>query len=326
MTYKAPGKAHREGISLMQLAEMFPDEKAAVKWFEETRWPTEEDRHCPHCGGLRIHVTKNAKPMPYRCKDCREYFSVRTGTMMECSRLPMRKWAFAVYLYVTSLKGVSSMKLHRDLNVTQKTAWFMLHRLRYAWDETGLELFSGPVEADETYVGGRRRNMSNSKRRKMKGRGSVGKAAVVGSKDRETNRIAARHVRSTDAANVAGFVAERTVAGAKVYTDESPTYKVLKEDYDHHSVNHSVSEYVRDQVHTNGIESFWAVLKRAHVGVYHRMSPKHLQRYVCEFARRHNLRDFDTEDQMREVFASMVGKRLMYRRLIEDNGLSSGSG
>ena len=157
MAQTAPGKAHREGISLIELTEMFPDEKSAVAWFENIRWP-EGEKHCPHCGSLRISAIPSGKPMPYRCKDCRSHFSVRTGTMMEASRLPLRKWAFAVYLYVTNLKGVSSMKLHRDLKVTQKTAWFMLHRLRDAWDQSGLDAFTGPIEVDETHIGGKRKN------------------------------------------------------------------------------------------------------------------------------------------------------------------------
>ena len=324
MAHKAPGKSHRQGITIFELNDMFPDEASAVKWFEEMRWPTEEDRHCPHCGGRRIHVTKNAKPMPYRCKDCRGYFSVRTGTTMESSRLPLRKWAFAVYFYVTNLKGVSSMRLHRELGVTQKTAWFMLHRLREAWSESGLEKFAGPVEADETFVGGKRKNMSNKRRRQLTGRGAVGKAIVVGSKDRETNRIATRHVPSPDAENVAGFVAEKTVPGAKVYTDESKAYLPLKADFDHHSVNHSAKEYVRDDVHTNGMESHWALLKRAIMGTYHWMSEKHLQRYIDEFAGRHNIREFDTLEQMQTVFADMVGKRLTYQNLTENEVQPSG--
>ena len=139
---KAPGKSHREGITLMQLADMFPDEDAARKWFEAIRWP--DGRYCGHCGSTETKEVPNAKPMPYWCKSCRSYFSVRTGTTIQNSRLPLRKWAFAVYLYVTNLKGVSSMKLHRDLGITQKTAWFMLHRLRDAWGESGLEAFTAP--------------------------------------------------------------------------------------------------------------------------------------------------------------------------------------
>ena len=158
MAYKAAGKSHRKGTSLMQLAEMFPDEESAVRWFENIRWG-DGPRCCGRCGSTNTHLIRNTKPIPYRCRDCGSYFSVRTGSMMESSRLPLRKWAFAVYLYVTNLKGVSSMKLHRDLNVTQKTAWFMLHWLREAWDKSGLEQFVGPVKVDETYIGGKRRNM-----------------------------------------------------------------------------------------------------------------------------------------------------------------------
>lgn len=165
----APGKSYREGISLLELATMFPDEQASIKWFENICWP--EKRCCGHCGGTETREVPNAQPMPYWCKDCRGYFSVRTGTTLQNSRLPLRKWAFATYLYVTNLKGVSSMKLHRDVKVTQKTAWFMLHRLREAWKASGLEQLVGPLEVDETYVGGKRENMSKTRRKKLKGRG-----------------------------------------------------------------------------------------------------------------------------------------------------------
>ncbi len=140
MSRTDPGKSHRPGISLVQLVEIFPDEKSALEWFESIRWP-EGVRDCGRCGSTNTHETPNAKPMPYRCSDCRSYFSVRTGSVMESSRLPLRKWAFAVYLYVTDPKDVSSTKLHRDLNVTQKTARFMMHRLREAWNQSGLDRY-----------------------------------------------------------------------------------------------------------------------------------------------------------------------------------------
>ena len=226
---------------------MFPDEASAIKWFEETRWPDGE-RHCGHCASTETKEVPNAKPMPYWCKSCRSYFSVRTGSMLQSSRLPLRKWVFAVYLYVTNLKGVSSMKLHRDLKVTQKTAWFMLHRLRQAWAENfGADPFDGPVEADETYTGGKRKNMPKAKRAELSDRGAVGKAAVVGTKDRETGKVAARHFRHTDAPHVAGFVAEKARLDATVYTDEGAAYNVLDRFFDHESVNHSAGEYVRGQ-------------------------------------------------------------------------------
>ena len=320
MAMKAPGKAHRTGISLFDLGEWFPDEGAARKWFEATVWPDGE-RCCLRCGSTRTTKASH-KTMPYWCSDCRKYFSVKTGTALEASNIPLRKWAWAIYLEITSLKGVSSMKLRRDIGVSQKTAWFMLHRIREAFggadgapDDAA---YAGPVEVDETYVGGKRKNMSNAQRKALKGtgRGGVGKAVVVGAKDRETNRVTAEVIDATDAQTLLGFVDEHTDPEAKVYTDGASAYKGRK---NHESVQHSIGEYVRGQIHTNGVESFWSMLKRGYVGVYHRMSPKHLQRYVNEFAGRHNMRERDTVEQMRHVVAGLVGRRLLYRDLIADD-------
>ncbi len=236
--------------------------------------------------------------------------------MLECSRLPLRMWAIAIYLFVTSLKGVSSMKLHRDLEITQKSAWFMLHRIRKAFEMMdSLPPLSGPVEVDETYIGGKRKNMSLSKRRKLKGRGSVGKAAVVGILDRSTNQVRVQPVENTDKETLQGIIVENVEPGATVYTDDARAYCGLP--FPHESVKHSAGEYVREMAHTNGIESFWAVLKRAHMGTYHQFSFKHLLRYANEFAGRHNVRNADTLDQMHDVVAGLVGKRLMYRDLIK---------
>ena len=155
MAHKAPGKAHRDGITLVQLADMFPDENSARQWFESRIWP--DGRYCPQCGSTHTHEASH-KDMPYRCTDCGAYFSVKTGTVMRKSHLPLRKWVFAIYLHLTSLKGVSSMKLHRDIGVPQKTAWFMLQRIRKAWENDGEWPFAGPIEIDETYMGGKERN------------------------------------------------------------------------------------------------------------------------------------------------------------------------
>ena len=316
----SPGKSHREGISLFELQRMFPDEESAREWFEGIIW-SDGVRRCPRCGSDNTHDCAHAK-MPYRCRDCRKYFSVKTGTVMAGSPLSLLKWVYAIYLDVTSLKGVSSMKLHRDLGITQKTAWHMQQRIREAFAHEGAHLFTGPVESDETAIGGLEKNKHASKR-KHEGRGSAGKAIVHGILDRPTNKVKADVVETPDAVTLQGRILDATETTAQVYTDDARAYKGIARR--HESVSHSAGEYVREQAHTNGIESFWAMLDRGIMGTFHKVSPKHLQRYVNEFAARHNIRDHNTISQMTEIAAGMSGRYLPYSRLIADNGLDSGS-
>ena len=248
MAHKSPGKSDREGITMIQLCDMFPTEESAREWFESCVWP--DGRYCPQCGSTRTHDAGH-NHMPYRCSYCRSYFSVKTGTVMHMSRLPLRKWVFAIYLRLTSLKGVSSMKLHRDIGVPQKTAWFMLQRIREAWNSGDLEQFVGPVEVDETYLGGKETNKHASKKLRA-GRGTVGKTAIVGAKDRKTNKVRAKVVKMTNAKTLQGFVVATALAGATIYTDDAAAYKGMP--FDHESVRHSVGEYVDGMAHTNGIE------------------------------------------------------------------------
>ena len=327
MTQKAPGKAHRKGLTLLQIADMFGNEAQAEAWIAERRWPN--GPHCPDCGSFHVQSGIKHRTMTHRCRDCpkRPMFSLRKGTVMEGSKLPCRVWAIGIYLYATNLKGVSSMKLHRERGIGQKAAWFMLHRLRET-KAMGTGWFSGPVEVDETYMGGKRANMSNAKRRELAaadvGRGSVGKVAVIGAKDRATKQVRAQVVESTDKPTLQGFVIDHAAPDATVYTDEAAAYEGLPMAHD--AVKHSVKEFVHGGRST---PTAWSRSGRcssaATSGVYHKMSPKHLDRYVSEFGGRHNIREHDTETQMGEIVEGMGGKRLRYRDLIKPNGLSSGA-
>ena len=327
MAYKAPGKHFRKGLTVADFFKMFPDDDAAEQWFIKQRWPT--DVCCIHCGSVNVQTGAKRKRASFRCreKECGKQFSTKTDTFMQASKIGYRDWLFAIYLAATNLKSVSSMKLHRDLGITQKSAWFLAHRIRRSWRmEPDADQFDGPVEVDETYVGGRRRNMSNAQRKQLgpdAGRGSVGKTAVVGMKDRSTNQVAAKVVESTDSNTLQGFVKDHATPGATVYTDEASAYESLP--FNHATVKHSLSQYVKGDAHTNGIESLWSMLKRAHKGIFHKLSPKHLNRYVQEFAGRHNIRELDTLKQIASICARMEGKRLRYQDLIADNGLASGA-
>ena len=316
MTQAAPGKHFREGLSLVDAVKMFSDEAVTERWFVETRWPN--GVACPFCGSLdEVAERPNRKPQPYRCRACRKDFSVKTGSIMHGSKLPLSTWAIATYLLTTNLKGVSSMKLHRDLKVTQKTAWYLAHRIRRAWEADNGRSLTGPVEVDETYVGGLAKNKHASERDRIGKRGGLSdKAAVVGVKDRETGQVRAQAIESTDGDTLRGFVREHTTLGAQVYSDGHGAYMALEGEYRHNAVQHSVGTYVIEQAHTNGIESFWSMLKRGYIGTFHQMSPKHLDRYVAEFAGRHNARSLGTLDQMRAIVRGMGRKRLRYADLV----------
>ena len=313
MTGKAPGKSHRKGLTLLEIADMFGNEGSAKHWIAEQRWPN--GAHCPRCGSFNVQSWIKHPSQTHRCRDCAKHpmFSVKTGTVMEGSKFKYRVWAIGIYLFSTNIKGISSMRLHREIGIGQKAAWFMLARLRKAYD-MDIGPFAGPSQVDESYWGGKEKNKHASRKRKA-GRGTSGKTAVVGVKDQATNQVRAKVVEDTSAATLHDFVQENTQDGSTVYTDDAVAYKGLK-NRKHESVKHSAGEYVKDMATTNGIESFWAMMRRGHQGIYHHFSEKHLDRYIAEFAGRHNVRNRDTVDQMSSVVEGMQGKRLRYKDLI----------
>jgi len=307
---RAPGKHWRKGMSLADLFRKFPDNETAEAWFASIRWP--DGPQCPRCESDNVQHPTTHPTMAYRCRPCRRFFSVRTGTVMQSSKLGCQEWAIAIYLHNTGIKGTSSMKLHRDLGISQKSAWHLAHRIREAYDDHA-DRFAGPVEADETYIGGKAKNMhAKVRREKIRSRGLTDKTPVVGVKDRATNQVAARVVDRTDAATLQGFVHDHTEDDAMVFTDDARGYVGLPH---HASVSHSAGQYVDGMAHVNGMESFWAMMKRGLNGTYHHVSIKHLDRYVNEFAGRHNTRGLDTDKQMAVTERRMVGKHLPYDTL-----------
>ncbi len=313
MAKSGPGKSYRKGLSIIDITRMFPDEDTARRWFEEQRWP--KGPHCPQCGTFNIQSGAKHKTQTHRCRECKKspFFTVRKGTVMESSNLPLQVWAIGIYLFTTGIKGTSSMKLHRDLSVTYKSAWHLAHRLRKAFD-TDTPEFEGPVEVDESFFGGIESNKHASKKTHPGG-GTTGKVAVVGMKDQDTGQVHAEVTSSTGKESLQGFVHKHTADGATVYTDDHKAYSNMQ-GVKHETVKHSVGEYVNDQATTNGVESFWALMKRSYHGVYHHWSEKHMDRYVDEFEGRFNARRLDTIDQMRLIAMNMVGKRLKYNDLV----------
>ena len=311
MAKNAPGQHRRKGLTSKQVHRKFATEAKAETWFVEQRWSDGID--CPRedCGSDNIATRTKHKTMPYRCRACRRYFSVRTGTPMADSNLPLSDWGLALYFYSTNLKGMSSMKLHRELGITQKAAWHMAHRIREMFD-MDIEAFQGPVEADETYIGGSDFNRPEWKR--SKGRGSVGKTPVAGLKDRDTGMIKTRVIEKADQPTLGKFISEQTQEDAMIYTDEHAGYNNIPRPREW--VKHSANEYVRGEAHTQGLEGFWSHVKRGIDGVYHWWSVKHIERYLAEFEGRFNLRPMDTIDMMGTMVMQGVGKRLRYCDLI----------
>ena len=310
-TVVAMSKPHeivKTGMSLVAFFRRYPTDAEAEAQFEAWRWPT--GPQCPHCASTSVSCVKSRRPQPFRCRECRRHFSFKTDTPMHDSKLGAQTWLLALFLIVSNPKGRSSVQLAADLGITQKSAWHVGHRVRKALSDGSLPGFDGPVEVDETYIGGKARNRHRRQR-------DPGKTAVIGVKDRQSGQVAATPVHDVNTGTAEAMVAATTNAGADVFTDGSRVYDGLSEmGYGHQRVIHSIGEYVRGPVSTNGVENFWSGLKRTYIGTYHYWSDEHIHRYVDEHSFRYNNRSRHITDRMADAAAAMNGRRLPWRELV----------
>lgn len=298
--------------TLMEAIRYFADLDVATEYVARLRWP--DGPVCPRCGLVdEKHYYLKTRRV-WKCRDCKKQFSVKVGTIFEDSPIGLDKWLAAIWMIANCKNGVSSYEIHRAIGVTQKTAWFMMHRIRLAMQTGTFEKLSGEVEADETFIGGKARNMHKDRRKeKVTGRGASGKVAVMGLLERH-GEVRTRVVPDTKSRTLQVEVRENVEPGSEVHTDALRSYKGLDPEYVHKVVDHA-ERYVDGNVHTNGLENFWSLLKRGIKGTYVSVEPYHLFRYLDEQAFRFNNREAKDAGRFVATAGAIAGKRLTYREL-----------
>ena len=297
--------------TLQKAVKHFSDELVCINIVASMRW-SNGIAVCPNCKKTETSFLSTRKI--WKCKACKKQFSVKVGTIFEASPIGLDKWLLAIWLLSSAKNGISSYEIHRAIGVTQKTAWFMMHRIRLAMAKGSIEKLSGEVEADETFIGGKAKNMHKHKREAIiKGRGSVGKTAVFGALERK-GRVLAKVIESTDRKTLHAEVKEKVETGSSLFTDEWRSYRGLDADYIHEVINHGI-EYVRGNIHTNGIENFWSLLKRTIRGTYVSVEPFYLGRYLDEQIYRFDERKSNDKERFIGVLKAVSGKRLTYDEL-----------
>lgn len=297
--------------SLMEAVRTFSDPEVCLSVVAGAKWGTVGPA-CPRCESKRLSFLKTR--LMWKCLDCQKQFSVKVGTIFEDSPIGLDKWLCAMWLVANCKNGVSSYEIARDLKVTQTTAWFMLHRIRYAMHTGSINKMTGTVEADETFIGGKARNMHRDKRaEKIHGRGPEGKAIVFGLLDRETGKVRTSVVETRKKKDLQKCIRANVEKGAELNTDALKSYEGLNE-YTHKVIDHAEA-YVDGTVHTNKLENFWSLLKRALTGTYVSVEPFHLFRYLDEQSFRYNERHLTDAQRFAKVLGSIAGKRLTYARV-----------
>ncbi len=294
----------------------FSDLDTCEAFIVSIRWP--QGVTCPNCGGTELSRITTRRKWQCKDKECKKQFSVKLGTIFEDSALGLDKWLPAMWLIASAKNGISSYELHRALGITQKSAWFVLHRIRLAMQNGSIEKMKGEVEADETFIGGKAKNMHKSRREaKIKGRGSVGKAVVMGLLERDSNgsKVRAKVVKDMQGATLQFEIRANVELGSSLYTDAWKSYRGLSPEYQHQFVDHAVA-YVNGQVSTNGLENFWCLLKRTVKGTYVSVDAQHLFRYLDEQSFRFNNRKSTDAVRFLKAMESIVGRRLTYAELI----------